>query len=56
MTDRPEEREYVEECPVCGTRFIGVTPDDVRAYCRDDEECSSLGALHVFRRKDAHDR
>lgn len=25
-----EERDYVEECPSCGCRFIGLTPEEYR--------------------------
>lgn len=40
------EREYVDECPVCGTALIGMSPDEVRSIHADD--CNTLLGLMVF--------
>lgn len=46
MKSNVVEREYVEECPCCGTKFLGATPEDIREHCRT--ECNPLGQLVVF--------
>lgn len=44
-----DEREYVDECPSCGTRFVGVTPDEFREnHAAEDCPKAPLPRLLVF--------
>lgn len=40
------ERDYVRDCPSCGTRFVGMTPDEFRE--RHAEECNPVLGLLFF--------
>ena len=41
-----DERDYVRECPTCGTRFVGMTPDEFRDQHAD--ECNPVLGLLFF--------
>lgn len=43
------EREYVDECPTCGVRFVGMTPDEFRES--HAEECNPVLGLLYFPRE-----
>lgn len=45
MSER-EEPDYVEECPECGDRFIGMSPDEFRE--NHAPECNPLLKLLSF--------
>lgn len=44
-----EEVEYVDECPSCGTEFVGMTPDEFReTHAKEDCPKAPLTSLFVF--------
>jgi len=43
------EVEYVDECPVCGTQFVGMTPEEFReGHAAEDCPKAPLTQLLVF--------
>lgn len=50
MVSDVREQEYVDECPSCGARFIGMTPDEYRqTHAQDDCPKAPIPQLFVFR-------
>jgi hypothetical protein len=44
-----EEVAYVDECPTCGMRFIGMSPEEFReTHAVEDCPKKPLGELYVF--------
>lgn len=44
-----DEVEHVDECPACGMRFIGMTPDEFReTHAREDCPDAPLTTLFRF--------
>lgn len=44
-----DEIECVEECPTCGLRFIGMSPDEYReTHAVDECPKAPLGQLYIF--------
>ncbi|RYJ13300.1 hypothetical protein ELS19_04510 [Halogeometricum borinquense] len=39
-----DERDYVEECPMCGVALIGMSPEEYR----EEHDCDPLNVLIVF--------
>lgn len=49
-----EEVEYVDECPSCGTSFVGMTPEEFReTHATEDCPKAPLPKLYVFPTEDA---
>lgn len=49
MIDKHDEAEYVNQCPVCETELIGMTPAEYRA--EHVPQCDPLADLYHFRAK-----
>lgn len=46
MSRSVPERDYVNECPVCGMRLLGMSPEEYRE--KHSPECNPLTSLYVF--------
>lgn len=52
-----EEREYVEECPACGARFLGMTPDEFRdTHAAEDCPKAPFASLYYFPTEEERER